>query len=142
MSRLNQILSVILVVQIALVGLVFFWPQTTAEAGGGPLIPDFSASDVTGLTISDNEDNRLVLAKSGTEWVLPEADDFPADGEKITPILEKIAGIKSSGIRRDASDMISVARSAARRWRNDATNCSNVRSATAACRSPPTISID
>jgi hypothetical protein len=96
MSRLNQILSVILVVQIALVGLVFFWPQPAAEAGGGPLISDFSASDVTGLTVNDNEDNRITLAKNGSEWVLPEADDFPADSEKITPILEKIAGIDTN----------------------------------------------
>lgn len=96
MSRLNQILSVVLVVQIALVGLMFFWPQPAAEAGGGPLISDFSASDVTGLTISDNEDNQLVLAKNGSDWVLPEADDFPVDGEKVTPILDKIAGIDTN----------------------------------------------
>lgn len=105
MSRRNQILALVLVVQIVL-GVVVFWPRTVAsDTGGGPLFPDFEADEVTALTIVDSEDNRVTLAKNGEAWVLPEADDYPADSEKITPILEKIEGIETDRLvtRTDAS---------------------------------------
>jgi len=94
MSRLNQILIVLLVVQLALVGFIF-WPRPASEAQGGPLLADFNADEVVALTISDAEGNQLVLGKSGDAWVLPEAGDFPVDGEKVTPFLEKIAAVQA-----------------------------------------------
>jgi len=93
MNKLNQILIAILVLQVGL-AVYAFWPQTRVQAGG-PLLPGFAAADVVGLIIQDN-DNRLVLSKSGADWVLTEADDFPADGEKITPVLEKLEGIQTN----------------------------------------------
>lgn len=95
LNRLNQILAVGLVIQIALAVWVF-WPQTEAQAGGGPLIPDFAADEVVSLTIQDGDGSRLVLSKEGEEWVLPEAGNFPADATRITPILDKIAAIESN----------------------------------------------
>lgn len=96
MNRLNQILIVILALQFAL-GAVIFWPRTvSSEGGSGPLLVDFTAADVVSLIISDQEGNRVDLAKTGDEWVLPKAGDYPADGGKITPVLDKIEGIKTS----------------------------------------------
>ena len=94
MSRLNQILIVLLVVQLALVSFIF-WPRPTSEAQGGPLLADFNADEVVALTIADAEGNQLILGKNGEEWVLPEAGDFPVDGEKVTPFLEKIAAMQA-----------------------------------------------
>lgn len=94
MSRLNQILIVLLVVQLALVGFIF-WPRPASVAQGGPLLADFNADEVVALTIADAEGNQLVLGKSSDEWVLPEAGDFPVDGEKVTPFLEKIAAVQA-----------------------------------------------
>jgi hypothetical protein len=94
MSRLNQILIVLLIVQLALVGFIF-WPRPASEAQGGPLLANFKADEVVALTIADGEGNQLVLGKSGDAWVLPEAGDFPADGEKVTPFLEKIAAVQA-----------------------------------------------
>jgi hypothetical protein len=94
MSRLNQILIGLLVVQLALVGFVF-WPRPASEAQGGPLLADFSAAEVTALTIADGEGNQLTLAKSGDGWMLPDKGDFPVDGEKVTPFLEKLAAVQA-----------------------------------------------
>ena len=94
MSRLNQILIVLLIIQIGL-GAYTLWPQSVASVAGEPLLVDFSAADVVELAISDGDDNRIVLAKAGDGWVLPEAGDYPADGEKITPLLEKLAEVES-----------------------------------------------
>jgi hypothetical protein len=95
MNRSNQILAVVLVAQIALAAFVF-WPRQAASGGGGPLLPDFKAADVSGLTISDGEGNKLSLAKSGDNWVLSDAGDFPADGTKVTPLLDKIEQVKTN----------------------------------------------
>ncbi len=95
MTKLNQILTGILVLQIAL-GVYAFWPRDAAQAGGGPLLPEFAADEVVGLTIEDSSDNQIVLAKEGNDWVLPNADDFPADGQAVTPFLEKFEGVESN----------------------------------------------
>ena len=95
MSRFNQILAVILVVQIALAAFIL-WPRAAVSSGGGPLLPDYKAADVTGLTLSDSEGNKLALAKSGDNWVLPEADDYPVDSAKVTPLLDKIEKIRTN----------------------------------------------
>ena len=94
MSRLNQILIGLLVVQLALVGFVF-WPRPASEVVGGPLLAEYDAAAVTALTIADAEGNQLALAKRGDQWVLPDKGDFPVDGEKVTPFLEKIAAVQA-----------------------------------------------
>lgn len=105
MNRQNQILTAILVVQIVLAGAIF-WPRTVASGvESGPLLADFQAGEVTRLTISDADGNQITLARSGEAWVLPEADEFPADGEKIEPLLENIEAIQTNRLvtRTDAS---------------------------------------
>ena len=94
MSRLNQILIGLLVVQLALAGFIF-WPRPVSEAAGGPLLAEFDAAEVTALTIADGEGNQLALARSGDQWVLPDKGNFPVDGEKVTPFLEKIAAVQA-----------------------------------------------
>jgi hypothetical protein len=96
MNRQNQILTVVLVVQLALAAAIF-WPRAVASgAESGPLLANFKAADVVGLSISDADGNQMELSKKGDGWVLPQAGDFPADGDKITPLLDKIEGIKTN----------------------------------------------
>jgi len=116
MKRHNQILASILVIQIVL-GVVVFWPKSAAT-GGEPLFPDLEAGDIVSLTITDADGNGIALAQlpspevgrgAGGEgrgdWVLPDADDYPAKADKITPLLEKIAGLTTGRLvtRTDAS---------------------------------------
>ena len=95
MTRSQQILAVILVLQLALTAFIF-WPQTATQASNEPLLTDFSAADVIGLTIEDADGNRIVLAKDGDAWVLPEAGNYPVNADKIQPFLEKIAKMKTN----------------------------------------------
>jgi hypothetical protein len=96
MSRLNQILAAALVVQIILVGAIFLWPRPAASSVSGPLLANYKAGDVTGVTITNGEGKRLSLAKNGESWVLSEAGDYPVDGTKVTPFLEKLEKVKSN----------------------------------------------
>ncbi len=95
MTKRNQILAGILVAQLALIAVVF-WPRSAPASANAPLFADLKAADVTALKISDNNQNVIELKKSGSDWVLPAADDFPADASKITPILDKLAAIKTN----------------------------------------------
>ncbi|MBE7467820.1 MAG: DUF4340 domain-containing protein [Anaerolineales bacterium] len=95
MSKFNQILAITLVAQVALAAFLF-WPRPAASGGGGFLLPDYKAADVTRLTISDSEGKTLALAKNGENWVLPEAGDFPADSTKVTSLLDKIEKVRTN----------------------------------------------
>jgi hypothetical protein len=95
MNRRNQILGALLVAQLVL-AVVVFWPRSTVSgAEAGPIFADFKADDVVSMSITDAEGNQVVLAKDGDSWVLPGADDYPADGEKITSLLQKIEKIQA-----------------------------------------------
>ncbi len=95
MNKTNQILAIVLVLQLALTAFIY-WPQSATQGGGGPLLADFSAADVTELTIRDGQDKLVVLANEGDNWILPKAGDFPVQADKISPLLEKIKGIKTN----------------------------------------------
>ena len=112
MKRHNQILAGILVVQIIL-SVFVFWPKSASTGASEPLFPDLEAGDIVALTIADADDNSIQLKKvsgdGSTElaevWVLPDADDYPAQLDKITPLLDKIVGLTTGRLvtRTDAS---------------------------------------
>jgi hypothetical protein len=95
LNKPNQILAVILVAQLALAAFIL-WPRQAVSSSSGPLLPNFKAADVTSLTISDAEDNKVALVKKGEAWVLAEAGDYPADSTKVGPLLEKIEKVKTN----------------------------------------------
>ena len=104
MKRRNQILIAILVVQVAL-GFVVFWPRQAETSAGESLFPELAVGEVKTLTIVDAEGNSIQLNRVAEEWVLPGADDYPAQAEKIPPVLEKIVELSRSRLvtRTDAS---------------------------------------
>jgi hypothetical protein len=95
MNRQQQILAGVLVLQLLLVG-VAFWPRQTAAGAGGPLFPDLESEDIVMLAVTDPEGNRVELRKEAGSWVLSQADGFPADEEKVSPVLDQISSLTSS----------------------------------------------
>jgi len=112
MKRHNQILASILVIQVVL-SVVVFWPRSAATGQSGPVFPDLEAENIVALTIADADGKSIALRKvtgnGSTElaevWVLPDADDYPAQADKITPLLEDIVGLTTGRLvtRTDAS---------------------------------------
>jgi len=104
LKRWNRILAGILAVQIVLCAVVF-WPRSAATGGSEPVFPDRDTSQVSALSIADADGNSLVLRQVVGEWVLPGADDYPADASKITPFLEKVLGLDTGRLvtKTDAS---------------------------------------
>ncbi|MBC8449292.1 MAG: DUF4340 domain-containing protein [Chloroflexi bacterium] len=95
MKRHHQILLGILAVQIIL-SVIVFWPRSAATGQSEPLFADLASDDIVGLTIADAEGKSIALRKVTGEWVLPEADDYPAQADKVTPLLEDIVGLTTA----------------------------------------------
>jgi len=91
-------------IQIVL-SVVVFWPKSAATAASEPLFPDLLADDIVALTVTDTDDNSIQIKKVGEVWVLPDADDYLAQADKITPLLDKIVGLTTGRLvtRTDAS---------------------------------------
>lgn len=95
MNRTNQILAAVLAVQIVLVAVVF-WPRPAASvASGQPLFPGVEADQIVRMTVTDATGNQIKLAKSMGAWVLPEADDYPTQQNKVPELLAKIVALKT-----------------------------------------------
>ena len=96
-NRTNQILSVVLVVQLILVGIVFFPESEEAPIASGSLLTDFSADDVRDLRLRDGEDSEIHLSRNDIGlWVLPEYDDYPARDDAITTLLGKLEDLQTN----------------------------------------------
>ena len=111
MSRLNQILLVLLAVQA--VGLVIGRAATHQPVAQRTvtMFPGFEAEKVTSIEVigapkvkdDDPPQNRVTLAKNGLEWGIANADNFPVDKTKVDELLEKIGKLKSRNQVLDSS---------------------------------------
>ena len=96
MKRHNQILAAVLAVQIVLVAVVF-WPRSSAAGKADQaLLGDLAVDEITELSIQDADGNHIELARTAGEWVLPNADDFPAQTDQIDEMLQKLLLIDNS----------------------------------------------
>ncbi len=95
MNRRQQILLGALVIQVIL-SVIVFWPRQVVSETGSPVFPDVAAEDIIALTIVDNIGQEIVLRKVDDTWVLPEAGNYPAKEDAITPVLEKFEALSAS----------------------------------------------
>jgi hypothetical protein len=92
-TRTQQILIGLLVAQLVLAAALL-WPRPATSSGGEPLL-GLKTSDITSLSITDDQGKTVKLAKQGDQWVAPDAGGYPADASKVTPILDKLTAIKT-----------------------------------------------
>ena len=89
MKRYNQILIGILIIQLIL-SIAVFWPKKSTAVEGELLFPDVEADNIVALTVSDADGNNIYLEKSASDWILPDAGNYPASPNKINPMLKKL----------------------------------------------------
>ena len=93
LSRNNLFLVILLVAQIVLLAISVATSTGTETKPLEPILQGMSAADVEKMTIADDLENQVTVARGEDGWVLPDADDFPVNGEKVDEILDKIAGM-------------------------------------------------
>ncbi len=95
MNMRNQMLIAILLAQVALVAFLY-WPQGRPSTGTATrLFSGVSAGDVNTFSIADQDGKNIILTKENGVWLIPAADNFPADREKLERFLEKITTLSS-----------------------------------------------
>lgn len=100
MSRTNQILAVVLVVQLIIVGVIYLRPANNSDStsrGGGALLADFSPDQVNTIRLENNEGTSIEVRKNTDGgWVLPSADDYPVRAEIAAELLEKLDNLQAN----------------------------------------------
>ena len=95
LSRLNQILLIVFVAQLALIAYLF-WPSSTT-ASGELLLADLTADNISALTIADGNAEPIQFERSEDGgWTVSGTGGFPANADKVNEILEKLLTVKAS----------------------------------------------
>lgn len=95
MTKFQKILTGLLAIQIVLIAVVFL-TNRPAKASNNPLLPDFTAEAVTAVSLYDDTGNQIKMEKIGDEWVLPDKDNYPVNGQNVTNLLDNIASIRDN----------------------------------------------
>jgi hypothetical protein len=88
MERHHKILAIVLAVQLLIVAAVWFY-ESDREAPGSQRLLTFDPAQVTAIEIDDRTDT-IRLERGADGWVLPAVDGLPADGSKVSGLLEKL----------------------------------------------------
>ena len=94
MEKTIRILAIVLVAQLLLaVGMSLTGPNLAAAHPDTPL---FTLGDrpVDHLTIEGPDGARVVLAKQGEGWVLPDNGGYPADQTRVDTLLGRLEGLQ------------------------------------------------
>ena len=97
MTQLQKTLLMLALIQIlAAVGL-HLTPSDSAPAAANTLL-GLKPSEVTGLRITkpaegQTAEQSLVLSRKDSDWVLPSADNFIVDGQKVDEVIEKLTNL-------------------------------------------------
>ena len=89
MNRHVKALSLVLAVQLAVLAGVLFWNERAASTPTGALL-QVDRSKVDGIVIVDEKGTKLKLQRTDAGWTLPDSRGLPADGEKVSQMLDKL----------------------------------------------------
>lgn len=93
MTLSKQWLKGLLVLQIALAGILFWNNQDNGLPVDQLLLPEFSADKLDKLVVS-SQDATVTIEKQGGDWLLPELQNLPANKDRVSSALQKLAKLK------------------------------------------------
>ncbi len=108
LNRSNLYLAILLLLQTVLLAVAVITSTSTETRPTEPILREFSLEAVEQITIADDREVEVTLARGEAGWVLPHADDFPVNSAKVEELLGKIAGLNTG--RLVASNPASFAR--------------------------------
>ncbi|MEE4298089.1 MAG: DUF4340 domain-containing protein [Pseudomonadales bacterium] len=93
MTPMIRNLTLLLAAELVLVAALNL--SGRSDAGHtGPLLA-FEPDSVQRLRISDGDGRAVMLEREAEGWVLPEAERFPADADRIDDLLAELAGLEA-----------------------------------------------
>lgn len=70
---------------------------TRTQGADAPLLA-FDKAAIDRITLEGPDQAKVVLVKKDGRWQLPDAGDFPADGTRITRLLDRLAGLEGGDV--------------------------------------------
>ena len=95
MTKLQKILSGFIVLQVALVAVVF-WPRGTAVSEAGPLFSNLDIASIQRITIAGESGESLEFVRQGEAWIVPEAGDYPANDTSLEEMVTNLSAIQTN----------------------------------------------
>ncbi len=86
------LLGALLVAQILLATALSMTGRDFGAYHSKEKLLDVDTSKIDGLAIWDGEKHTITLARKEGKWVLPGNDDFPADSDRVTALVDKLTG--------------------------------------------------
>ena len=94
MKKTISLLGALLVAQLLLAfGLSFTGPRLSARSADQPLFT-LGGSEIDRITIEGPDKAKVVLAKAGGAWQLPDEGNFPADKARVDALVKTLEGLK------------------------------------------------
>jgi len=93
MKKTIALLSILLFGQIAL--SLYIYAPRGQKAAGNPSLIAFEKDQVDQIQIEDNQQGKVTLRRQGAHWLIPDADDFPADNDAVNTLLSRLEGAKA-----------------------------------------------
>ncbi len=102
-SRANQVLAALLIVQAVVLAIVL-WPRSTAGTAGESLLPGLQADQVMQVTIRDDQQASIELLQREGKWVIPAAGDYPCQEGAVPDFLAKLVALKRDRLVTQTAD--------------------------------------
>ena len=87
MTLLNKILGISLILQIAILSIVF-WPES--EYAPVPILGDTTIENILSVSITDSGGYKLQLASVDGVCMLPQADQYPCKNDLVQSFIDKL----------------------------------------------------
>lgn len=99
MKKTIQWLAVLLGAQLLLaLGLGLSGTGLTRTKGADASLLAFDKAAIDRVTLEGPDQAKVVLAKKDGHWQLPESGDFPADGTRVTQLLDRLDGLEGGDV--------------------------------------------
>jgi hypothetical protein len=106
MSRTNLILLAILVVVAAVWLIGHDWEEGTTSAPAARLFPDFNKEAADEIVIEGGwQKTRMVLARTGSEWRLASAGDYPVKKEAVDDLIDATNNLRKLNVLGTSADL-------------------------------------
>jgi hypothetical protein len=94
MKKIIIIAAALLVLQIGLAVTLYVGDRGSATTTPHTPLLGFTVDAATAVEITGPENDRIVLQKIGTSWILPDSFAAPANTEQVRALLARLSGLK------------------------------------------------
>lgn len=90
MNRWVSALLFALIIQCGITAVVYWPEQGSQNKYAKQAFAPFPVNAIDELRIGDEFDNEVVLVRSGTQWLLPDLENLPANTTKVSALLQTL----------------------------------------------------